>query len=332
MNIDELHKNIGATGDSKELNDFINNPDDFLVFRKPNWKHKDSNKISSVSVKFDKYIKDDIIKRDLLERIKPKSGVFSSDKFNIKCAIKNHLIHKYILITDIKDYYNNISIDIFRAAVGETSFNSYIMDCICKIYFKDDVLRRGLHSSNYLAEYIGASIDREIKKSIGLKKMHKEISYSRYCDDIFLSSNDKNSLTDFKNIIECILKRFDQSLNTKKTKLKKIESSCLLGLRCYDKKLVVPKFYKNKVRAIAYNTDKMIRELNDKKTKKPEDFIEIIKKIKSTVGHFNYIISNSENLDTNTINKYTNKKNNYLMEIRKINEINPNSQKNKIFK
>lgn len=129
---------------------------------------------------------------------------------------------KYVLRTDIKDFYENISHEKILKKINENNllspFSSKIIRQILNKYKEESSsnkgVPRGIGVSAYLAELYMRDIDSEILR------LDEVTYYARYVDDIIIiftpTSNNQN--VDYKKYIkDLIKKKFHLKLNSRKT-------------------------------------------------------------------------------------------------------------------
>lgn len=128
---------------------------------------------------------------------------------------------KYVIRTDIEDFYESIPHDKLLRKLYEDNLLTFLSKRIIRIILDDYGLKssskkgvpRGVGLSAYLAELYMRDIDKKIKALPDL------IYYARYVDDIiavFVPSSDGQKPT--KDVIKEIIEKYSLSLNLAKTK------------------------------------------------------------------------------------------------------------------
>ena len=153
---------------------------------------------------------------------------------NIRCldAIDAHLKSHHFIKLDIHHFFESITYDAFMKMYGER-FNPLWKTLIRGFFFKD-ALSIGFVSSPLISDYYMSSFDRDIEEYMSINpKLH----YSRYSDDILLSSeeDDITSLNEFYDYLVAKLGEFGLTVNEKKLRreslsLEKHNSISFLGL------------------------------------------------------------------------------------------------------
>ena len=140
--------------------------------------------------------------------------------FCIKDCAKVHTNQKWIVKTDIKNFYESVSeiqikdvINRIYANFDNDSipYNKEEMYAICTLNGK---LPTGAVTSSYIANMVLEPIDIKIKNYCKIRK----INYSRYMDDIFLSGANKNNLRLAEIFTAKLLKENGFKQNDSKTK------------------------------------------------------------------------------------------------------------------
>ncbi len=258
-----------------------------------------------------KYVLDSVkIDKEMAEKIKtmvirvcnPQTSMLSPSMISagknksVKEIVSPHIKNQYILKLDIKQYFESIRYDTVKDVLSQADLPLWFIE---KFYFDNNVLRRGLHASSYIAEIIGTKIDNVIKKVLFKNGCSSNVVYTRYCDDILLSSDDMEILRDVEPAITEELHQLGLSLNSTKSKLVHTYTASILGLHINNGEIVVPKRFKKKMRIRVHYADMMYRkcDFNDE-----ENIETALRAVGSAIGSVQYIINNSP--DNERINKY----------------------------
>jgi len=179
--------------------------------------------------------------------------------FKTKNAAKVHCKQKWILKTDIKNFYESFSKIQIKNAIDilcKRLKSEYQMNVSREEMFHyctiDGKLPTGALTSAHLASFAFELIGID-KTVIDFCKKYK-IHYSRYMDDLTFSSDDKNKLQSVKNFIQQILSENGFSLNNKKTKyICNNMKQEVLGILVNNKEPRISKINRRKIRSIIYN-------------------------------------------------------------------------------
>lgn len=129
--------------------------------------------------------------------------------------VQPHKSSNYILSIDLVDFFPSISarkvFGIFNS-VGYDKNASHILTTLCTY---DGWLPQGAPTSPKLANLICAKLDSRIHGYVG----PKDIVYTRYADDITLSSKTLKKIEKIKHFIGTIISDEDFTVNKSKTKL-----------------------------------------------------------------------------------------------------------------
>lgn len=179
------------------------------------YKHGDSNGISLRRVHTELLGK-------LEKSYKSNSRSFAY-KTGMNChkAVKEHLKSNFFIKTDIKSFFETISLDYFKEICPEIinaklcnqiSFNDVLTICFYKNHLPLGYVTSPIISDIYLSKF-----DNEISEYLKDKKF---LHYSRYSDDILISSEGK-TFTDLEELFEIIkreLKKVHLCINESKTR------------------------------------------------------------------------------------------------------------------
>lgn len=156
-----------------------------------------------------------------------KKGVATKD------ALKNHYSSELFIKLDIKNFFGNISFDKFISNVDiDEKYKTDIQECFYK-----DSLPIGFVTSPKLSDIFLYNFDILIEKYL---ESHNTLHYSRYCDDILISSEENNfgGLHTFFSYIKKNLEEYGLSINQEKVRefdLSKDTSVQFLGLNLSKK-------------------------------------------------------------------------------------------------
>ena len=205
----------------------------------------------------------------------PPSYVHGFVKYrNSKTNAELHLGKKYILSIDLFNYFESIkSISVTNMFIT-IGFTKQISDILTKVITLKNKLVQGFHTSPIVSNIITQSLDQELYQYC----IDNNYTYSRYADDITISSN--TEIPDIKKI-SAIIKNNNFSINYKKLRLmKRGKAQYVTGLTVFDSEYPrIPKRYKKQIRLILYYLKKfglknycMYKlKLNDKKLKKDKE-------------------------------------------------------------
>lgn len=174
---------------------------------------------------------------------------------NIKDCLLPHVNSKFFYKTDIENFFPSISSHLIKENIyqdisklsylDQEELSSYL-DKILNLVTIDDKLPIGFPTSPFISNYIMRKYDISIKSFC----INNNLIYTRYSDDIIISSNkdiDKNYIT---NNIERIFKQESSPfcLNISKTKMfTKKNKIKILGLTINNNKISVDREIKNEI-------------------------------------------------------------------------------------
>lgn len=155
---------------------------------------------------------------------------------NIYNNAMEHSFNNHFLFVDLKDYFNKINmkllIDMLRK---EPIFSEKCDDFfreIEKLCFKGELLSQGSITSPYLSNIYLKEFD-EFCNTLALEL--DDGVYSRYCDDIVISSS-KMIPANYKNKIQMQLKKYFLTINNKKTHFQSKKSKLIITGITIDQK------------------------------------------------------------------------------------------------
>ena len=271
-----LSKKTGLSEEKIEL--FINSASHrykkyYIKRKKPNTRKRLIHHPSK-ELKFLQYI----IKDKVLSKFKTHKAVFSYRKNkSILHNALNHVGNNYLLRIDFENFFPSItsqSIEKFFIKNNDDDLSNHDINLITKILCKNKKLTIGAPTSPILSNIILYDFDHKME----CLAKDNNVSYSRYADDIFLSTNERDVLASLLEEAKKIIKDFDLKLNDKKTiftsrKRKKVVTGLVLTS---DKKVSIGRKKKRKIKSMVF------KFLNRKLTMQERNIL---------AGQLSYIIS-----------------------------------------
>lgn len=187
-----------------------------------------------------------------------------------------HVDKKVTITLDLKDFFEHITIqkifecDLFKTKIEHLNkilfaFNKekkedydiyqLVKDyCLVGNATRNKFAGQGLPTSPALANIIFEKVDNQIVEA--LKELSDEIVYSRYSDDLAISTNieEKEFSAEIIKKISHIINENNFKINFDKTKImtKKHGNRIICGLSV-DKEVILPKIKRKKLRALEHN-------------------------------------------------------------------------------
>lgn len=165
---------------------------------------------------------------------------------NIQTNAKMHLGKKWILSLDIKDFFESINESEITKSLIELGFKNETAQWISKIVTVNGLLVQGFNTSPSIANIVANGMDKALEDICG-----NSITYSRYADDMYFSSNQKFPA---KQIFIETIESFGFTINNDKTKImNRGEKQYVTGLTVFDSKYPrITKNIKRKLRLEVY--------------------------------------------------------------------------------
>lgn len=189
--------------------------------------------------------------RWILENILEKQSIASCVHGFVKgrsivTNARNHLNKDNILCIDIKDFFPSITTTQVLQQFEKMGYSKSASYQLAEICTYQNILPQGAPTSPYLANLILKPLDIEIMKLAD----KNDIVYTRYADDITLSSN--NDIMNYCLKVEEIINNYGFCVNSEKTHFmtgnhRKIVTGIVLS-----DKLKVPKEFKRKLKQEIY--------------------------------------------------------------------------------
>lgn len=180
-----------------------------------------------------------------------------------------HLNKKVILKLDIKDFFPSIDfLKVYKKAFPRNMYPEAVASLLTNLTTYNNFLPQGTPTSSYISNLVLRSFDIKV----GNFCEDRNISYTRYCDDMTFSGDfDTNEVITF---VKNALYKEGFILNKQKIKIiKPNKAQIVTGIVC-NEKLSIPRPYKKAIRQSMYyinkygldNHLKHIKNLDDKTT------------------------------------------------------------------
>ena len=206
-----------------------------------------------------------------------------------------HIDKKYILKMDVTDFFCSITFSKIYNSVFNTKYYpkqiGYILTVLC--CYKD-VLPQGAPTSPAISNLVMKHFD----DTIGEWCKKRDISYTRYCDDLTFSS-DKPLYMVYEKV-KSMLENMGMELNERKTHfITDASRQTVTGLVVNDK-VSVPREYKRKLRQeiyylYKYGPESAVRRIPKNEYKIFWGFNDILCYLLSLYGRINYVLSVEKN-------------------------------------
>jgi len=193
-----------------------------------------------------------IIQKYINENYNPQNCVhgFVSEK-NVATNAAIHLSKKLILKLDIKDFFPTVKKQDVISCFIRLGCIPEIADVLATLITLNGELVQGFNTSPVIANMILEEMDSNI---LALCNKYNS-DYSRYADDLYISSNTELPPTD--KIIS-IINQKGFTVNTNKTRImKRGHKQYVTGLTVFDNRFPrIPKKFKNRIRFSLYMLNK----------------------------------------------------------------------------
>ena len=133
---------------------------------------------------------------------------------------KKHVGRKYVYNIDLKDFFPSISFHRVRAVLAKVppfKLDHDLASIIANICCHEGSLPQGAPTSPTLSNFICKKLDAKLYRISKLQNF----TFSRYADDITISTNKNIFTEDFKSQIATIIKEEGFELNSKKERLQR---------------------------------------------------------------------------------------------------------------
>lgn len=169
-----------------------------------------------------------------------------------------------VFVSDISNFFPSVSAKIvFQVFVGFFHFSKIVAEYLTALSCYKGFLVQGSKVSSYICNL--ALWNRECVFADDLKR--KGLTYSRYVDDITISSNRKISNSELSNIIRKLVNMLNSigvKVNRRKQKFMfKGNKQKIMNLNIAGRKASIPKEERNKVRAMVHKCEELFSTNTD---------------------------------------------------------------------
>jgi RNA-directed DNA polymerase len=237
-------------------------------------------------------------------KVHPAAMAFESGK-STKINALCHKKGRFFLKLDFKDFFPSICFKDLepiirneaKSSINGTPINTNELLEIIKLscFYKDDKLPIGYPTSPVISNIVMYKFDSLIESALREVTLYGGVTYTRYADDITVSTDKKGACNTIQQLIVKTLQNMPSpclTLNLTKTHFVSSSGGTaqVTGLRlCHDGHLTIHRKYKNRIRSMLFHFEK--GELS------PD-------KIASLKGHLNYIRHVDGAFYTKLQNKY----------------------------
>lgn len=193
------------------------------------------------------------ILQDILYKVRVSQYSFGFKRSNdglplVQCA-ERHRSNLYILKMDLKDFYPSIRREKIFNQFLQLGYNTYASNLLTNICTLHGKLPQGAVTSPYLANLVCYRMDIRIAGYCN----KRDITYTRYADDLTFSSDNRDVLRNIHGMVKKIVESEGFFINQKKTQFltPKVHKK-VIGVTVNDGLIKAPKELKRGVRAMIH--------------------------------------------------------------------------------
>lgn len=241
----------------KQINDFIRlKAEQYISFRIPK-KHSFEKRIINAPKKYLRMAQK-IILREILEKIpcSDAATAFIKGKNGLFINANIHKENKFLLKFDFCNFFQSIKYEKIKNLFFELGYPVKIAGFLAELCTYRKELPQGGICSPYLSNLVCIELDNNIQQYCN----NKGIKYTRYADDLFFSSNNKEALMELKENIQSIISEysseyFNLQINNAKTKfIAEPWHKKVTGITINNNKIKTSKTLKRNIRRELYFT------------------------------------------------------------------------------
>ena len=189
-----------------------------------------------------------------------------------------HVGKRVILNLDIESFFTSISLMRVSGFFSSLGYSDDVAIALAQLCCFEHALPQGAPTSPGLANLICHKLDRRLQ---GLAR-NKRIQYTRYCDDITLSSDDKIS-PNFVELIKQIIADEGFKVNEEKTRVLSQRTCQIVTGLTVNQKVSIPRAKRRNMRAAMHQAAQS-ESVSDSERKRLEGFDSYMQMVKRTPG------------------------------------------------
>lgn len=154
------------------------------------------------------------ILRNILDKIPPHSNATAYNGKSLDINLKGHVGNKFLVCLDIINFFPSTRREKVYELFKSLGYNEQTSIMLTKFCTFQGGLPQGGVTSPALSNLLNISLDEEISRYCNAKS----ITYTRYADDITISSNNKNKLKESIAFLENVIQNHGYQINKDKTR------------------------------------------------------------------------------------------------------------------
>jgi len=168
----------------------------------------------------------------------------------VACAEK-HKNNLFVMKIDIKNFYPCIKREQVFHQFENMGYNTYAANLLTNLCYHNEGLPQGAVTSAYLANLICYKMDVRISSYCN----KRDITYTRYADDLVFSSDNRDSLRKIYGMIKKIIEDEGFEVNNEKTHFMTPKNHKeILGITINDSYIKAPREMKKNVRSMIHSS------------------------------------------------------------------------------
>ena len=253
-NLDSLSLALGLT--LRELIDLSTNADKYFFLTKVIDK-PDGSKRETYDVKPELKSIHERIKQDVLKKVIYPSYLHGSLKGKDYISNTNEHTNKKIIISeDVSNFFPSISAKVIHETwVGFFGFSNEVARCLTKLVTYKGFLAQGAKPSSYLCNLVLWHRESELASQLNIEGY----TYTRYVDDIAISSNNNMNKTEITSVIKRVYQML-RTINVKPNRKKHAvmpsgDRQHVHGINLNSGKPTMPKGERAKIKSAVYECE-----------------------------------------------------------------------------
>ncbi len=164
----------------------------------------------------------------------------------------SHLRKEYVGNIDIENFFGSITKDMVIDLLRKNGLGSKLSSAIASLVTFKSSVPQGAPTSPGLSNAVLFEFDQRLSQRAVLKEM----TYTRYADDITISGKSRQDILDLIQECSIALRSFGMKLNAEKTRISSSRASQIVTGLVVNEKVQPPRNFQRKVRAMFHNAQR----------------------------------------------------------------------------
>lgn len=199
---------------------------------------------------------------------------------------EHHVDKDFVANIDIEDFFGSITKDGVYKLLVDNNFGQNLASATARLVTLDGCIPQGAPTSPTISNAYLFEMDETLSK----ESEARELSYTRYADDITISGKSRESVVEIIQLCSELLSKYGLRLKSKKTRIASRGGSQRVTGVVVNQKIQPPREYQRRVRAVFH-----------KAFNNPDQYVDRVDELR---GHLSYLLSFAVLKDSRHLRRY----------------------------